>query len=98
MRLTARRMATRLATSQKWQAVPLGLVALRALRDGRGVAFPARKPDKVYGKIGNLEVRLRKPSPRDKARAAPALPSVLRGDVGGAELQSGAASPRRGSL
>ncbi len=58
MRLTARRMATRLATSQKWQAVPLGLVALRALRDGRGVAFPARKPDKVYGKIGNLEVRL----------------------------------------
>ena len=58
MRLTARRMATRLATSQKWQAVPLGLVALRALRDGRGVAFPARRPDKVYGKSGNLEVRL----------------------------------------
>ncbi|HUJ36571.1 MAG TPA: GNAT family N-acyltransferase [Hyphomicrobium sp.] len=58
MRLTARRMATRLATSQRWQAVPLGLLALRALRDGRGVSFPVRKPDKVYGKIGSLEVRL----------------------------------------
>jgi L-ornithine Nalpha-acyltransferase len=58
MRLTARRMATRLATSQRWQAVPLGLLALRALRDGRGVTFPTRKPDKVYGKIGSLEVRL----------------------------------------
>jgi L-ornithine Nalpha-acyltransferase len=58
MRLTTRRMATRLATSQKWQAVPLGLLALRALRDGRGVAFHARKPDKIYGKIGDLEVRL----------------------------------------
>ena len=57
MRLTARRMATRLA-SGRWQAVPLGLLALRALRDGRGVSFPARKPDKVYGKIGSLEVRL----------------------------------------
>ncbi len=58
MRLTARRMATRLANSQRWQTVPLGLLALRALRDGRGVAFPARKPDKVYGRIGDLEVRL----------------------------------------
>jgi len=58
MRLAARRMATRLATSQRWQAVPLGLLALRALRDGRGVSFSARKPDKVYGKIGSLEVRL----------------------------------------
>ncbi len=58
MRFTARRMASRLASSQKWQAVPRGLLALRALRDGRGVAFPVRKPDKTYGKVGSLEVRL----------------------------------------
>ena len=35
-----------------------GLLALRALRDASGAAFPLRKPDKVYGKIGTLEVRL----------------------------------------
>ncbi|MEI9900178.1 MAG: GNAT family N-acyltransferase [Hyphomicrobium sp.] len=57
MRYTARRMASRLASSPKWQAVPGGLLALRALRDA-GVAFPLRKADKVYGKIGSLEVRL----------------------------------------
>jgi putative hemolysin len=51
-------MATRLASSPKWQAVPGGLLALRALRDASGAAFPLRKADKVYGKIGSLEVRL----------------------------------------
>jgi putative hemolysin len=58
MRFTARRMASRLVSSPKWQAVPRGFLALRALRDGRGANFPIRKPDKVYGKVGNLEVRL----------------------------------------
>ncbi len=58
MKYTARRMASRLASSPKWQAVPGGLLALRALRDAGGAAFPLRKPDKVYGKIGSLEVRL----------------------------------------
>ncbi len=58
MKYTARRMATRLASSPKWQAVPGGLLALRALSDAGGATFPLRKPDKVYGKIGNLEVRL----------------------------------------
>ena len=58
MMYTARRMASRLASSPKWQAVPRGLLALRALRDGRGATFPARRSDKVYGKIGTLEVRL----------------------------------------
>ncbi|MGJ0557702.1 GNAT family N-acetyltransferase [Methylocystis sp.] len=58
MRFAARRMASRLASSPKWQAVPLGLLALRALRDGRGASFPLRKPDKTYGKVGSLEVRL----------------------------------------
>lgn len=58
MRFTTRRMTSRLVSSPKWQAVPRGLLALKAMRDGRGVAFPIRKPDKVYGKIGNLEVRL----------------------------------------
>jgi len=58
MRFAARRMASRLAGSPKWQAVPRGLLALRALRDGRGATFPLRKPDKTYGKLGNLEVRL----------------------------------------
>jgi putative hemolysin len=51
-------MASRLANSPKWQAVPGGLLALRALRDAGEAAFPLRKPDKVYGKIGSLEVRL----------------------------------------
>jgi L-ornithine Nalpha-acyltransferase len=58
MKYTARRMATRLASSPKWQAVPGGLLALRALSDAGGATFPLRKPDKVYGKIGSLEVRL----------------------------------------
>ncbi len=58
MRFAARRMASRLASSPKWQAVPRGLLALRAMKDGRGTAFPVRKPDKIYGKVGSLEVRL----------------------------------------
>ena len=58
MRLAARRMANRLTSSPKWQAVPRGLLALKAMTDGRGAAFPIRKPEKIYGKIGNLEVRL----------------------------------------
>ena len=58
MMYTARRMASRLASSPKWQAVPRGLLALRALRDGRGATFPVLRSDKVYGKIGTLEVRL----------------------------------------
>ena len=58
MRFTARRMTSRFVSSSKWQAVPRGLLALRAMRDGRGVSLPIRKPEKVYGKVGNLEVRL----------------------------------------
>jgi len=58
MKLTARRMASRLVSSPKWQAVPRGLLALRALREGRGAVFPTGKPGKVYGKVGSLEVRL----------------------------------------
>jgi putative hemolysin len=38
--------------------MPGGLLALRALRDAGGSAFPLLKADKVYGKIGSLEVRL----------------------------------------
>ncbi len=58
MRIAARRMASRLASSPKWQAVPRGLLALRAMKDGRSGTFPVRKLEKIYGKIGNLEVRL----------------------------------------
>ncbi len=58
MKQTARRMASRLARSPKWHAVPGGLLALRALNEAGGAGFPLRRPDKVYGKIGNLEVRL----------------------------------------
>ncbi len=58
MKEAARRMANRLANSPKWQAVPRGLLALRILTDGRGPAFPLRKPDQVFGRIGSLEVRL----------------------------------------
>lgn len=58
MKQTARRMASRLARSPKWHAVPGGLLALRALNEAGGAGFPLRRPDKVYGKIGSLEVRL----------------------------------------
>lgn len=57
MKEAARRMASRLARSPRWKSVPGGLLALRALRE-RGSTFPLRKPGKVYGKIGSLEVRL----------------------------------------
>ena len=61
MRYTARRVATRLASSPKWQAVPLGFLALRAMGEGNGalpLSLPLRKPEKIYGKVGSLEVRL----------------------------------------
>lgn len=58
MKHAARRMASRLARSPKWQAVPGGLLALRALREASSEGFQLRRPDKIYGKIGNLEVRL----------------------------------------
>jgi putative hemolysin len=58
MKLTARRMASRIVSSPKWQAVPGGMLALRTLRDGRGLTFGDSQPGKVYGKVGSLEVRL----------------------------------------
>jgi putative hemolysin len=58
MKLTARRMASRIVSSPKWQAVPGGMLALRTLRDGRGLSFGDSQPGKVYGKVGSLEVRL----------------------------------------
>jgi len=61
MRYTARRVATRLASSPKWQAVPLGFLALRAMGEGNGalpLSLPLRRPEKIYGKVGSLEVRL----------------------------------------
>jgi putative hemolysin len=51
-------MASRLASSPKWQAVPRGLLALKTMTDGRVVQFPMRRPEKIYGKVGSLEVRL----------------------------------------
>jgi putative hemolysin len=50
-----------LASSPKWQAVPLGFLALRAMGEGNGalpLSLPLRKPEKIYGKVGSLEVRL----------------------------------------
>jgi L-ornithine Nalpha-acyltransferase len=58
MRFAARRMASRFASSSKWQAMPRGLLALRAMKDGGIATFPFAKPDKTYGKVGSLEVRL----------------------------------------
>jgi putative hemolysin len=51
-------MASRLASSPTWQAMPRGLLALRAMKDGRVATFPFAMPDKTYGKVGSLEVRL----------------------------------------
>jgi len=59
MRFTARRMASRFANSRKWQAVPRGLLALKSLKDGGSTRALMRwVPEKVYGRIGDLEVRL----------------------------------------
>lgn len=59
MRITARRMASRLANSPKWQAVPRGLLALKSLKDGGGArGFMRWIPEKLYGRVGDLEVKL----------------------------------------
>ncbi|MEE8253578.1 MAG: GNAT family N-acyltransferase, partial [Hyphomicrobium sp.] len=59
MRFTARRMASRFANSPKWQAVPRGLLALKSLKDSGGArAFIRWGPEKVYGRVGDLEVKL----------------------------------------
>lgn len=60
MKFTARRMASRLASSPKWQSVPGGLLALKTLRDSRTAAraFMGMPPEKIYGRVGDLEVRL----------------------------------------
>lgn len=58
MKDAARRMASRLARSPRLQAVPGGLLALHTLNDASAAPFRLRKQDKVYGKIGNLEVKL----------------------------------------
>lgn len=59
MRFTARRMASRFANSRKWQAVPRNLLALKSLKGGGSTRALMRWiPEKVYGRIGDLEVRL----------------------------------------
>lgn len=59
MRSTARRMASRFANSPKWRAVPRGLLALRSMKDsGSARAFMRWTPEKVYGRVGDLEVKL----------------------------------------
>ncbi len=59
MRFTARRMASRFANSPKWQAVPRGLLALKSLKDsGSARALIRWGPEKVYGRVGDLEVKL----------------------------------------
>ena len=87
-------MASRLASSPKWQAVPGGLLALRALRDAGGATFPLRKPDKVYGKIGSLEVRLTRRWRDIKLAQRLRYKSLLRGDVGYPYAARRDASPR----
>lgn len=59
MRFTARGMASRFANSPKWQAVPRGILALKSLKDSGGArAFIRWVPEKVYGRVGDLEVKL----------------------------------------
>ncbi len=59
MRFTARRMASRFANSPKWQAVPRGLLALKSLKESGGARALIRwGPEKVYGRVGDLEVKL----------------------------------------
>jgi putative hemolysin len=57
----ARRFAWRWQESPMSSAAPRGLLALRTLNEKartRGLAFVRKLPPKVYGRIGDLEVRL----------------------------------------
>lgn len=60
MRHRARHMVSRLAASAISKAVPKGLLALRTLHGGMPPfrAAAQHRPGKVYGRIGDLEVRL----------------------------------------
>ncbi|MBA4172389.1 MAG: ornithine--acyl-ACP N-acyltransferase OlsB [Hyphomicrobium sp.] len=60
MRHRARHMVSRFAASAISKAVPKGLLALRTLHAGVPYLRPALRkwPAKVYGRIGDLEVRL----------------------------------------
>lgn len=70
MKRTARRMVGRLAAGAKLKSAPRGLLALKALRatTGATLGFRRQSPGKVYGRIGDLEVRLAH-SRRDIKRA-----------------------------
>ena len=61
MRRLTRRLAGRWQESPILTAAPRGLLALKALNEkalSKGLPFVRKPPAKVYGRIGNLEVRL----------------------------------------
>lgn len=61
MRLIGQRIAGTLAPRTLLRSAPRGLLALKALNDkarAAGIPFTRRLPAKVYGRIGDLEVRL----------------------------------------
>jgi len=61
MRHFRKRMAGRWQDNPILAAAPRGLLALRALNEkarAKGLPFVRKAPPKVYGRIGNLEVRL----------------------------------------
>lgn len=61
MRLSSKRLAKKFTPKRALRAVPLRLIRL-ARRKPQLNFFPLRRPHKVYGRIGNLEVRLARSS------------------------------------
>ena len=98
MRYTARRMASRLASSPKWQAVPGGLLALRALSDAGDATFRSAQARQGLRQDRQPRGAADAPVARHQAGAAVALQSLLRGDVGRPHPARRAAPPRRGSV
>jgi putative hemolysin len=66
MKLAARRLVSRLKSGSALKSAPGGLVALQTLRTATragALHLSRRPPEKVYGRIGDLEVRLARTRP-----------------------------------
>src|SRR5262245_58403779 len=60
MRLIGQGIAGRIAREALMKSAPGGILALKALNKARAarIPFARRLPEKIYGRVGDLEVRL----------------------------------------